>query len=336
MSISPTDRFRLVLSRWKIFTGLVIIILLVPGMKARVFRAREAVPEVRAATLSVSVPAAHEPLPPARLEQLPAGARLEGQNPPAGWSHLVFKSIPKLTTGDLDTVSAQAFEIASRIRPLMVAEVRRISDDPGAPFQLKRVGAGLCAPGSGEGTDVVVSTMSIAGTKGEWTTKQRLVLAALSYESSKAKLSAATSTFAIVRSPVVFLVEGQHRKLELCYALRVEPQSGRLETIVWPDLKSASDAGSPAPVIARRLTAPVFDLPQDVHATRALGKIAIAWSFAIRGLPDGPGLSLPSEFLRLEASATESDARSAVIEQTLIRLDPMQGEATDSDGRPAH
>ena len=203
-------------------------------MKARVFRARETVADV-------PIPAATPVVAsPAQLEQLPTGIQLEGQNPPVGWSHLVFKSIPKLTSGDLDTVSAQAFEIAQRIRPLMVAEVRRASDDPRAPFHLKRVGVGLCAPGKEEGSDVVISTMSIAGTRGEWTTKQRLILAALSYESAKAKMTAATSTFALVRTPVVFLAEGQHRKLDLCYALRVDPQTGELETIVWPDLGSTT------------------------------------------------------------------------------------------------
>ena len=174
----------------------------------------------------------------------------------------------------------------------MVAEVRRASDDPRAPFHLKRVGVGLCAPGKEEGSDVVISTMSIAGTRGEWTTKQRLILAAMSYESAKAKMAAATSTFALVRTPVIFLAEGQHRKLDLCYALRVDPQTGELATIVWPDIGS-SPAAIPSPTIGRHLASAVFDLPQDVHATRALGRIAIAWSFAIRGLPDGPEVNHP-------------------------------------------
>ena len=196
------------------------------------------------------------------------------------------------------------------------------------------MGVGLCAPGKEEGTDVVVSTMSIAGTRGEWTTKQRLILAAMSYESAKAKLAAATSTFALVRSPVIFLVDGQHRKLDLCYALRVDPRTGELTTIAWPDLPSTS-GGSPAAAIARRLTSRVFDLPQDVHATRALGNIPIAWSFAIRGLPEGPTSNYPWNFLSLTASSDAGAERSAAIEQSLIHLDASPRTSSEEFVRAA-
>jgi len=322
------DRSRFIRLRWRFLSALALITLLAPGMKARVYRARESVVDIPRPAANPAVAS------PARLEQLPAGIALEGENPPAGWTHLVFKSIPKLVTGDLDTVSSQAFEIAQRIRPMMVAEIRRGSDDPRSPFHLKRVGVGLCAPGKEEGTDVVVSTMSIAGTRGQWTTKQRLILAALSYESAKAKLAAATSTFALVRSPVIFLVDGRHRKLDLCYALRVEPQTGRLETIVWTDLGS-TPVGNPAPAIGHRLASAVFDLPQDVHATRALGSIPIAWSFAIRGLPDGPDLKLPAQLLSLAASADGAPRSSAAIEQALIGLGREHGLWTEGVARAA-
>jgi hypothetical protein len=306
-------RPRLVLLRSWTFLALAGVLLLAPGMKARVFRARETVPDLARAAAVPPITA------PARLVQLPTGTRFEGQDPPPGWTHLVFKSIPKLTSGDLDTVSAQAYEIAQRIRPLMLAEVRRDGDDPSAAFTLRRVGVGLCAPGKEEGTDVVVSTMSIAGTRGEWTTKQRLILAALSYESSKARLAAATPTFALVRSPVVFLVAGRHRKLDLCYALRVDPRTGELATIVWPEPASKTDE-SPSATGARRLTSRVFDLPQDVHATRALGNLVVSWSFAIRGLPEGDDLELPGDLLGLASSSDESPERSAAIEQRVIHL----------------
>jgi hypothetical protein len=320
------DRSRSIRSRWRILSALALITLLAPGMKARVYRARETVADIPMPAVTSGVAS------PARLVQLPPGIPLSGEQAPEGWSHLVFKSIPKLTSGDLDTVSAQAFEIAQRIRPLMVAEVRRASDDPHAPFHLKRVGVGLCAPGKEVGSDVVVSTMSIVGTRGEWTTKQRLILASLSYESAKAKLAAATSTFALVRTPVIFLVDGRHRKLDLCYALRVEPRTGELTTIVWPDL-GASPSAAPTPAVGRRLSAAVFDLPQDVHATRALGKIPIAWSFAIRGLPDGPDLTLPAGFLSQVASADGTAPNSASIEQALMSFDRRHGLSTGGVAR---
>jgi hypothetical protein len=306
-----------VLSRWRIFAALAAIVLLAPGMRARVFRARETKESGRAEESSAAP--VSWPVIPARLVHLEPGLRFTDEHLPEGWTDLVFKSVPRLTSGDLVTVSAGAHEIAQRIRPIMLAEVGRASADPSSPYQLRRVGVGVCAPGKEDWTDVVVSAMSVAGTRGEWTAKERLILAALSYESSRARMPAATATFALVRTPVVFLVAGRHRKLDMCYALQVDPRTGKLATIVWPDLSSPSDKG-PQPAIARRLTSRVFDLPQDVHAVRALGSIPVSWSFAIRGLPDGPDLELPAVFLDLVGTADGSTPRSAAIEQLLDEL----------------
>jgi hypothetical protein len=274
-----------------------------------------------------STPRLADANPPARLVQLEAGTRLQGEGPPAGWSHLVMKAIPRLATGDLDSVSDQAHEIAQRIRPLIVADVRRCAGTGGVSFRLDRVGTGLCAPGAGETGDVVVTGSSIAGSRGPWTTKQRLILSAIAYESSHARMAAATSTFALIRTPVTFLISGSHKKIDMCYAVLVDPQSGNLRTIVWPDI-SANDPQSPFPATARQLSRAVFDLPQDVHATRILGRIAVGWSFAIRELPAGPDEVLPGELRGLLAEPVADDVRAAGIERLLSGrvLDPTKGE----------
>ena len=67
-------------------------------------------------------------LPAAKLVHLAPGSRIEPEGPPAGWSHLVIKSLPRLATGDLDTVSSQAFETAGRVRLVIVADVQPATD----------------------------------------------------------------------------------------------------------------------------------------------------------------------------------------------------------------
>jgi hypothetical protein len=257
-----------------------------------------------------------EAAPAARLIQLDAGTQLEGEGPPAGWTHLVLKSIPRLTSGDLDTVSENAHEIAQRIRPLIVADVKRSSDAGNASFHLDRVGVGLCAPAEDGGGDIVITGSSVQGTRGTWTTKQRLILSAIAYESSRARLAAATSTLALVRTPVTFLASGTHHKIDMCYAVLVDPENGNLQTFVWPDtFKIQAESASPAK--ARRLVNPVFDLPQDVYATRILGGLTVSWSFAISGLPDGPDEPLPRALDGLLRVSELDSARSVQFEREL-------------------
>jgi hypothetical protein len=285
-----------------------LILVLAAGMRGRLFPA----PKTAAQREMESWPRVSSS--PAHLVHLEPGARLEEARPPEGWSHLVIKSIPRLATGDLDTVSEQAFETAQRVRPFIVADVKRSSEDPGSPFCLARVGVGLCAPGSATDTDVVISAASVEGTRGSWTTKQRLILAAMALETSRARLAAATSTFALVRTPVEFLVSGEHRKLDVCYALLVDPRTGLLKTVLW---RAGPRAGPQS--AARLFSTRVFDSPLDVKASKILGGIPVAWSFAIREFPSGSDVVLPADLASLLTSENNDSSRSAEIEQALIK-----------------
>jgi len=288
-------------------------LMVAPGMRGRLFRAREWTDGV-AAGWPIS---AHLQSP--GLVQLDPGSRLEGQSAPPGWSHLVIKSIPALTTGDLDTVSPQAFETARRIRPVIVADVRRSGVDTGSTFYLARVGVGLCAPGQDGNGDRVVSPSSLEGTRGSWTAKQRIILTAMSYEVSRIRLAAATPTFSLIRSPNTFLIGGSHRKLDVCYALLVDPRTGNLLTLVCCD-DTQDQARGAVETPARLVSAPVFDCPLDVHASRVLGSIPVAWSFAIRELPPGTDLVVPIELASLLMDADEGSGDAAALEQALIPL----------------
>ncbi|MGC1720308.1 MAG: hypothetical protein WA746_15095 [Isosphaeraceae bacterium] len=289
-----------------------LTLMLTPGMRGRLFRARELTDG-----LPVGAPpsiSAHLQAP--RLVHLDPGSRLEGQSAPQGWSHLVIKSVPKLATGDLDTVSSQAFETARRLRPVIMADIRRSEPEFGSIYHLARVGVGICAPGQDGVSDRVISPASVEGTRGSWTAKQRIILAAMAYEVSRTHLVAATPTFALLRSPNTFLIEGSHRKVASCQALLVDSQSGKLRVIVWRD-DAHHDAGEPSELPARLLSAPVFDCPQDVHASRVLST-PVAWSFAIRELPPGTDLTLPADLAGSLKAKVDGSAGSAALEQALI------------------
>jgi hypothetical protein len=294
------------------------ILLLAPGMRGRLFGPwKTSGRRVPAVDVAPKVLAA-----PARLVHLKPGCRLGPDGPPAGWTHLVLKSIPTLKTGDLDTVSQQAFATATRIRPVIVANVRR--ESAGSSFRLEQIGVGLCAPQADPETDIVVSASSVEGTEGSWTTKQRLILTAMAMETSRARLVAATPTFALLRTPVTFLLSGVHRNVDVCYALLVAPHTGELWTLVWVDA-SGTDATSSAQPVARLFTAPVFESPLDVSATKILGNIPVSWSFAIRELPPGADVPLPPQLTTLLDGESIDEARASEIEQAFSALLENQG-----------
>jgi hypothetical protein len=199
---------------------------------------------------------------------------------------------------------------------VIVADIRRSEAEFGSSYYLARVGVGICAPGQDSVSDRVISPTSVEGTRGSWTAKQRIILAAMAYEVSRTHLDAATPTFALVRSPNTFLIEGSHRKVESCQTLLVDPRTGKLRVIVWREV-AQHDAAEPSEVPARLLSAPVFDCPQDVHATRVLGT-PVAWSFAIRELPPGTDLKLRADLAGSLKARVEGSADSVALEQALI------------------
>jgi hypothetical protein len=229
----------------------------------------------------------------------------------------VLETVPRLATGDLDTVSPQAFDTAQRVRPVILADVKRAEAQGVPPYRLARIGVGLCAPGRDPGTRVVVSATTVDGTQGPWTTKQRLILTAMSLETSRSRLAARTPTFALLRSPVTFLVAGNHQKVNMMYALLVDPSSGSLATIVWPELATEKH-----PLRARRPTVNVFDSPMDIKAKKILGNIPVSWSFAIRELPSGTDIDLPEAIRGRVADADDEidPAEADELEDSLRRL----------------
>src|SRR5271165_7429966 len=105
--------------------------MIAPGVWGRFFRGHELIEDLR--VHSATKPAL---LPAPRLVHLEPGGRIEGQSGPRGWSNLVLKSVPNLATGDLDTVSNQAFETARRLRPVIVADLKRTEPELGSSYYL--------------------------------------------------------------------------------------------------------------------------------------------------------------------------------------------------------
>ena len=272
--------------------------------------------------------------PPARLVHLEAGLRFDERRPPKGWSRLVLKSTPRLVSGDLDTLSEEAFKTAGRIRVAIAAHVVSTPGSTGR-FALDRVGVGLSASADDDKGDVIVTPRVVGGSKGPWTTKERIILTAGSFELSHTALVAASSTFALVRVPTKYLRAGEHQKASLLYAFLVNAASGRLRTFVWRE-----DADQ-APSVVNELETPATIVgPLDVKASKLAG-IPLAWSFALTSIPGEIKRAIAPELAerlapgRIDATApVELEATIAAVAEAPIKA-PAKAKRPASAKSPA-
>ena len=81
---------------------------------------------------------------------------LIGDKPPEGWSHLVVKSIPRLASGEKDSLPNGSAKTAAYFRTVILANVKPVDVDE-KEFELTQIGVGICVPRKGEEKDVVVA-----------------------------------------------------------------------------------------------------------------------------------------------------------------------------------
>jgi hypothetical protein len=218
-----------------------------------------------------------------RLEHLSAGTRIS-DTLPEGWTHSVIRSIPQLKSGDLDSLPKSATKTATMFRTAILADVQGLGLDK--QFILSRVGIGICVPGrDGPKEDVVVSSDRLQALGMNLSTVEQIVLDAAEAELKEARIIAHTSSFALLRAPITLVVHGKHKKVDLYYALCVDPTTGRLRVGVW-SMWPGSVNKTPPPEVIELAPKFAFDCELDVQARRLLG-VPFSWSFAMRELPKG-------------------------------------------------
>ena len=212
---------------------------------------------------------------------------LVGDKPPEGWSHLVVKSIPRLASGDKDSLPKGSAKTAAYFRTVILANVKPVGVDE-KEFELTQVGIGICVPKKGEDKDVVVAAdrLEALGLHLGWV--ERTVLDECESRMAEGRIIASTPTFALFRSPATIAVAGnEHRKVNLNYAFCVEQNTGKLNVGLWTSAVESRALRPPATMV-RLSSNPIFDCRIDVQPTKVVGlKVPFAWSFAMSMLSGG-------------------------------------------------
>ncbi len=226
-----------------------------------------------------------------KLVYLKPGTRI-GSKPPTGWSHMVIKSLPRLSSGDRGTLPSGASKTATLFRTVIMANVLALDTDE-KDFILQQVGLGICIPDD-EGHDIVVSGDRADALGLRLSLVQKAVLDAAEAELAEGRIIARTSTFALFRTPTTVLEDGKHRRLDLFYAFCADRTTGKLRVAAWTMPANALKHQFP-PSLVKLGPNPVYNCDLDVRAKRVLGTVPYSWSFAMIALPPGKALEVPAE-----------------------------------------
>ena len=212
---------------------------------------------------------------------------LIGDKPPEGWSHLVVKSLPRLASGDKDSLPKGAGKTAAYFRTVILANVKPVDVDE-TEFELTKVGIGICVPRKGQKEDIVVTAdrQEALGLHLSWV--EKMTLDALEAGMAKGKIIATTPTFALFRSPATVVAAGdEHREVNLNYAFCVDRRTGKLQVGLWTSALEAAQTRSPQTML-RLSSNPIFDCQMDVQTKKVFGvTVPGTWSFAMAALPAG-------------------------------------------------
>jgi hypothetical protein len=181
---------------------------------------------------SPMAPAAPPPTaaPLVRLELIRPGTAIDDRAP-AGWTHLVLKSQPRLPDAERRKVGETTADLATMAFMATAADVQPEIQDGQRRYRLARIGIGVGMPVRGR--DLIVSPDTQRALGADLGLAARLVLSGVYEKQMDVRLVAASRTGAIMDTPASMPRGGVHAAVILRYVFLADPATGRLDTVVW-------------------------------------------------------------------------------------------------------
>jgi hypothetical protein len=150
---------------------------------------------------------------------------------PAGWTHLVLKSKPRLPDDQKKLVNDMTARLAVMVFTACTADVRAETVGGVPQYRLVRLGYGVGTTVKGQDMILTADTEAQLGANLGFIGKR--VLSEVSQKQQEMRLVATAATGAVLDTPL-FMPRGKvHRKVILRYLFLVDPKTGRLDTLVW-------------------------------------------------------------------------------------------------------
>ncbi len=169
-------------------------------------------------------------MPEGKLVLVPPGT-IVSKSAPRGWSHLVLKSLPRISPKHQALVSATAYELSRLVFTSIVARVEQIPQSNPPRYVLGDIGLGLGT--TVQGRDMVLSPETQARLGANLGFQERIVLSECYKRQAMARSVVRTPTMAVFDTHAVMIREGQHRLSRVRYAVLLDPRSGQIATLCW-------------------------------------------------------------------------------------------------------
>jgi hypothetical protein len=238
---------------------------------------------------------------------------------PAGWSHLVIKSLPRVRPGEETKLPlllrSEIVRNASWMFTVFAADVRPERHGRRTLYRLHAVGLGLGTNSAGRDVVITPETAAEHGVDLNWITREILTKG---YRTQReAKVAVHGPTMAIVDTPVWYRAQTKHLLLRFRYALLVDAATGHLDVLVWL-LDAAGGCGDGTAVLLAPDTIDEAELIPDPAEFIGIPSDA---AFAVDRLPPHRARFLLPPALRTPAAQGKYElAEAAALEAGLRRL----------------
>jgi hypothetical protein len=257
----------------------------------------------------------------ARPPESLAPGTVVGRSAPAGWSHLIIKSLPRVRPGEESKIPllarSQTVSMARWMFTAFVADVRPEPRGAETRFHLRAVALGLGTATPAGDTIITPETADQYGVELGWVTRTILTKG---YETQRLTTVVAHGpTFALVDTPVWYRCGEKHQLIRFRYALLVDAPSGRLDVLVWLHDPQGECADGSAVVLAPD-SMDEAELIPDPKEFSALG-IPSDKALAVDRLPRYRArLLLPPDLQTLAAQGKYTPAEAGSLEAGLRQL----------------
>jgi hypothetical protein len=253
------------------------------------------------------------PFAPRQMERIEPGTVIVDRAPP-GWSQLVIKSQPRVTSGDVSKVSQSTIKLAGLFFNAILIKVGAHDVAGQRRFQLERLAIGQGTQVDGKDTILSHSHPSYRQLGANLSWVASMVLEKTEEHLNQILIVARSPTMAIVDSPATWVRHGEHVPAMVRYACLVDPRDGRAYTLTW--LLDTQPAGYRLADATLVLMPPnlVADCDMHVDADKFTLGIPGADAFAVNQLPPGQRRTMPESIRALAAEKAFTPATTHQLE----------------------
>jgi hypothetical protein len=247
------------------------------------------------------------------LERIPVGTAI-GKEAPANWTHLVLMATPTLTDEDLRDAPKMATHYARMFKFTLLANVAGQKDGARTTYRLQRLARGFAIDINGKET-VIDGKNTLGADLGFF--GKRILAENEAILDKDVYQVARTGTMMIFDAQAVMLAGKDHIKMIMRHAVLVDPDTGRLSTLVW--LLSRTATGLAPAEKALQLLPPNMQEARLLHVLKDRFTLGIPApdAFALVRIPQGTAIAYTPELQQSAAAATFTRDQVFALETAL-------------------